>query len=105
MKMFKELSRQEQMDKMLEHVNIMLGLVRETSEQKGFVEYIDLDEESIKQFSDWNIKWLGIRPDMEVFIVYGIEGDDKYPLYAVNISGDSVITALDELFRLLGRKF
>lgn len=103
--MFKELSRKEKMDMMLEHVNIMLGLVRETSEQKGFVEYIDLNEENIKQFSDWNIQWLGIRPYMEVFIVYGIEGDHKYPLYAVNITADSVMTALDELFRLLGRKF
>lgn len=103
--MFKELSRKEQMDKMLEHVNIMLGLVRETSKQKGFVEYIDINEENINQFSVWDIQWLGIKPDMEAFIVYGIEDDEKYPLYAVNITADSVVTALDELFRLLGRKF
>ena len=105
MEMFKELSRQERMNEMLEHVNAMLRRIR--PDRCLAVNYLNADEENIKAFSEWDRTRLCILPHNEYFVVMEWENASTkaYILYAVNISMDSELTAMEELFHLLSYKF
>lgn len=101
-KPFKELTRDERMDELLEHVNSILHRIHPKREL--WVDYIKLDDENIKRFSDWTRKRLGLLPCGERLIIS--EGTHmENVLYAVDISADSELTAMDELFHLLSYKF
>ena len=100
MKPFKELSREERMAELLEHANTILNRIHPG---RGLtIEYIKMDDKKIKAFSDWDIEYHHIHTGLEYFV---ISENKAYPLYVVNITADSEMTAMDELFRLLGRKF
>ena len=102
MKPFKELSRRERMNELLVHVNQIMHRIY--PDRELWVDYVKPDEESIKTFSDWTQKRLGILTGAEYLIVS--EGPSmESVLYAVNISADSELTAMDELFHLLSYKF
>ncbi len=101
-KPFKELSRDERMNELLEHVNSIMHRIHPKREL--WVDYIKFDDENIKRFSDWTCQRLGLLTGLEYMIVS--EGTHmENVLYAVNVSADSELTAMYELFDLLSRKF
>lgn len=101
-KPFKELTRDERMDELLEHVNSIMH--RLLPKRELWVDYIKLDDENIKRFSDWTRERLGLLTGTEYLIIS--EGSHmESVLYAVNITADSELTAMDELFHLLSYKF
>lgn len=101
MKAFKELTRTERMDELLGHVNEILNRIH-PGRGLGIV-YVKMDDAKLSWFTEWNRKYFALHTGEEYFMVY--EDDGKTLLYVVNITADSDMTALDELFRLLGRKF
>ena len=51
--------------------------------------------------SDWDRKYLGVIDGEDYFFIF-VEGN---PLYAINVTGDSVLTAIRELVEKLADKF
>ena len=51
--------------------------------------------------TDWDRKYLQLIDGEDYFFIF-VDGS---PLYAVNVTGDSIICALYELIELLSRKF
>lgn len=102
MKSFKELSRAERMNELCTHVNEILHRIH--PDRELWVDYVKPDEETIKNFSDWTQRRLNILVGLEYLIVS--EGARmESVLYAVDISADSELTAMDELFHLMSYKF
>lgn len=104
-KLFKKLSRKERMDEMLVHVNQML---RRIHPDRGLVvSYIKMADEDLKSFSDWDRKRFRLHTELEYFIVVEWEpaATKACVLYVVDVSADSELTAMDELFHLLSYKF
>lgn len=67
--------------------------------------YFDTMDDINSIFTEWEIKYLGILPGIEYFLV--CEPDPEtglHELYAVNVSGDSYLTAASELMNLASRK-
>ena len=60
-----------------------------------------MTDEEIGEFSDWDQRRLGLLHGEEMFII----GEPDRVLYAVNVTGDSVLTAAYELMRLVSAKF
>ena len=65
------------------------------------IEYFVETEESIKSFSEFKAMYLGMRPCRACIYVWC----DADLLYAVNVSGDSILTIIDEAMQLIARKF
>lgn len=65
------------------------------------IRYAILTEEELALFSEWDQKWLGLFHDGEMFII----SEPGHNLYAVDVSGDSLLTAAYELMRLVSAKF
>lgn len=65
------------------------------------IEYFVETEETIKSFSDWKAKYLGMHPCRACIYVWC----DADLLYAINVSGDSILTIIDEAMQLIARKF
>lgn len=61
-------------------------------------------EEIAAKFTEWERKYYGIRASDEYFLVYENPAEGKSLLYAVNVSGDSELTAAAELMDLASRK-
>lgn len=104
-KLFKELIRKERMDEMLVHVNQML---RRIHPDRGLaVNFLKMTDDDLQSFSDWDRKRFGLYTGMECFIVteWEPEATKACVLYVVDISADSELTAMDELFHLLSYKF
>ena len=103
MRAFKKLNREERMAELLKHINVILNRIH--PDNLFYVEYIQINKENIKCFSDWDRERFALHTGEEYFVVK--EGNETFShnLYVVNVSCDSEMTALDELFRLLGRKF
>ena len=106
MKSFKELTREERMNELLEHVNAILHRIH-PDRPYLFVDYLAATKENLEQFSEWDRTRFCLRPGNEYFIVSENESpcDKSHNYYAVNISCDSPLTAMDELFHLLSYKF
>ncbi len=66
------------------------------------VSYFHGTEEDVAKFSEWDRRRLFIWQDREIFLVYE---DSGHLLYSVHVDGDSYLTALDELVRLVSAKF
>ena len=76
------------------------------NEQKGLnwnLVYRKETEETITKLTDWERRYHHIMPGGEY--IYVREVDTGALLYAVEVTGDSVITALSELMDLISRKF
>ena len=104
-KLFKELTRKERMDEMLVHVNQML---RRIHPNRGLVvNYLKMTDNDLESFSDWDRKRFVLHTGLEYFIVTEWEpgATRAYVLYVVDVSADSELTAMDELFHLLSHKF
>lgn len=104
-KLFKELTRKERMDEMLVHVNQML---RRIHPDRGLaVNFLKITDDDLQSFSDWDRKRFGLYTGMECFIIMEWERASTRSriLYVVDISADSELTAMNELFHLLSYKF
>lgn len=67
--------------------------------------YFDTMEDIATILNEWQMKYLGILPGIEYFLVYEPDPKNgKHLLYAVNVSGDSCLTAASELMDLASRK-
>lgn len=76
------------------------------NESKGLnwdIIYRKETEETIEHLSDWERKYHHILTGEEYFYIREVDTGDL--LYTVNVTGDSVLTALSELMNLLSRKF
>lgn len=85
-------------------------MIRECGRRQDIIiTFATLNDESISDFSDWNRKYHHLYTGEEVFCIWEmIEteiGFDKGLLYAVDVSGDSLMTAAGELMDLVSRKF
>lgn len=60
-------------------------------------------EESIKALKPWDVQRFGILSGEELFMVWDDRTGDL--LYVVNVTADSMLTAVSELMNLLARKF
>lgn len=66
------------------------------------VSYFQGTEEDVAKFSEWDRIRLSIWPDREIFLVCE---DSGRLLYTVHVDGDSYLTALNEVIRLVSAKF
>ncbi len=58
-------------------------------------------EETIAKYGEWKAMGLMMYPGRECIYVWC----NEEPLYAVNVSGDSILTIIDEAMQLIARKF
>lgn len=58
---------------------------------------------SIANFTEWEQQYFHIMTGEEYFFIWNEHED--HLLYVINVTGDSVLTALSELMNLIGRKF
>ena len=79
------------------------------------IRYYDMTEENLAKFSPWSRQYHSLFPGLEYLLVFETEKpitelpNDYKPdttslLYAVNVSGDSCLTAAAELLDLASRK-
>lgn len=74
--------------------------------QRIAITYTRLDDENISQFSDFQRRYYGLLTGEEYFIIWDERGAGKPDLlYAVNVTGDSILTAGGELMTLVAKKF
>ena len=67
------------------------------------IAFTTITKHSIQNFSEWDRHRFCIMTGDERFLIYG--GDEGHLLYSVNVTGDSVLTATEELMDLVARKF
>ena len=108
MKSFRELSRAERMNELCAHVNEILHRIH--PDRKLTVEYFLADDTNLQLLSDWTKQRLNLFSGMEYLTITEKLSDtgtakDYHILYAVNITMDSGLTALAELFNLMSYKF
>ena len=65
------------------------------------IRYAVMTEEELALFSEWDQQWLDLFHGEEMFII----SEPGHNLYAVNVTGDSLLTAAYELMRLVSAKF
>ena len=99
--------RTEQMERVATQ---METIVKENGRRKDIaITYCEMDAESIADFTDWECERNELFIGHEYFLIW--EVPDPYAidpfrlLYAVNVSADSVLTAVAELMNLVSRKF
>ena len=86
------------------------NLVRDYGRRSDIaITYDRLSDESIAEFTDFQRTYHSLQTGEEFFLVWETpDPDDVDPralLYAVNITGDSNMTAAGELMDLISRKF
>jgi hypothetical protein len=68
-----------------------------------------MDAESIADFTEWERERNELFIGHEYFLIWEVPDpyaiDPFHLLYAVNVSADSVLTAVSELMNLVSRKF
>lgn len=69
------------------------------------VSFTQPGEADLKQFSDWENKYFGLRPNEEYFMIYEKIDIEYHLLYVVNVTADSLLTAAQELMDLVASKF
>lgn len=91
------------MTKLLTHVSAIMDEVRK--DKPLLIVYGREDNETVAEcYTEWQRKYFHILPGEEYVTVWEDEGCGDL-LYAVNVTGDSYLTALNQLFDLLHRKF
>ena len=89
--------------------NAMKLLKMARPEKNLGISYIKVSGDNIESFSEWQRERNAIRTGDEYFLVWDYspdwETDEPDLLYAVCVTGDSLLTAAAELMNLLSRKF
>jgi len=93
--------KQLQMNQCLSCVRQIMNIVR--PEKKWRMEYQQVTETSLAKFTPFAQRYFHILTGDEYIFIWDEEYNDL--LYAVNVSADSVMTALSELMSLLSYKF
>lgn len=68
------------------------------------ISYVKMTEEALDTFSDWDKQRFGILRSEEYFIIRRCNRDDEL-LYFVDITADSLFTAMKELTDKIAKKF
>ena len=95
------MTKAEQMQKVADSVNVLIKMMR--PDKHLDIQYVKLTDENIGAFGDWDIVRLCLYTGDEQFIISDV--DENSRLYAVNVTGDSVLTAAAELMDLVSKKF
>ena len=69
--------------------------------QRVYIIYERLSRERVRGFSPFQREYFHLLSGEEYFLIY----DDWGLMYAVNVTGDSVLTAGNELLSLVAKKF
>ncbi len=99
--------RTEQMNRVASQMDT---IVKENGRRKDIaITYCEMDAESIADFTDWQCQKNKLFIGNEYFLIWEVPGpyaiEPFHLLYAVNVSADSVLTAVAELMNLVCRKF
>ena len=71
------------------------------------IRYIKTNQANICTFSDWQRRYHDLLTGCEYFLIYEKQ-HDGYPdflLYAINVTADAPLTAVEELMRTVAAKF
>ena len=98
--------KQLTIDSCLRNIRNIMNLARPDMPLR--IEYWKISENpalgsSIHNFTEWEQRYFHIMTGEEYFFIWDEEEDRL--LYVVNVTGDSVLTALSELMNLIGKKF
>lgn len=92
--------KERQINFCIEKIQEMLQLIN--SEKKWTIKYFyPKDFHEFEPYSPWDVQRHHLFVNDEYFLIM----DDDGILYAVNVTGDSVLTAVEELMLLLSKKF
>ena len=99
--------RTEQMERVATQ---METIVKENGRRNDIaITYCEMDAESIADFTEWERERNELFIGHEYFLIWEVPDpyaiDPFHLLYAVNVSADSVLTAVAELMNLVSRKF
>ena len=99
--------RTEQMERVATQ---METIVKENGRRNDIaITYCEMDAESIADFTEWERERNELFIGHEYFLIWEVPDpyaiDPFHLLYAVNVSADSVLTAVAELMNLVCRKF
>ena len=99
--------RTEQMERVATQ---METIVKENGRRNDIaITYCEMDAESIADFTEWERDRNELFIGHEYFLIWEVPDpyaiDPFHLLYAVNVSADSVLTAVSELMNLVSRKF
>ena len=65
--------------------------------------YAEVDEDVLALFTDFEKQYHRIHDGDEMFFIF--DRPDDILLYTVNVTGDSVLTAFEELMKVIAAKF
>lgn len=89
---------------LIDWVHTIQSMMRRTRPDMPLnIDLVCLNEHNIQGFTDFERRYHGLLTG-EKFITIR-EAADNYLLYAVNVTGDSILTAVGELMNLIARKF
>ena len=99
--------RTEQMERVATQ---METIVKENGRRNDIaITFCEMDAESIADFTEWERERNELFIGHEYFLIWEVPDpyaiDPFHLLYAVNVSADSVLTAVAELMNLVCRKF
>jgi len=88
----------------------METIVKENGRRNDIaITYCEMDAESLADFTEWERERNELFIGHEYFLIWEVPDphniDPFHLLYAVNVSADSVLTAVAELMNLVSRKF
>ena len=92
--------KQSRIEACLQHIRGIMEICRPDKPLR--IEYMKISEDNINSFTEWERRYHHILTGDEYFI---IREEDGQLLYARNVSGDSILTALWELMDLIAKKF
>lgn len=91
-------------DEMAHAIRCISSLLQKVRPDKDIdIAYRREDMESVKEFSDWDRQCHHILSGDENIYIWDAKNGTL--LYAVNVTGDSVLTAISELMSLIAKKF
>lgn len=96
-----EKTKEEYIDYSIEKIKDILQFLR--PEKSWEIKYIRLKLPA-EVFDEWTITYHGLIANEEYILIYDDE-QMNHLLYAINVTGDSVLCALSELMQLLVNKF
>ena len=99
--------RPEQMERVATQMDT---IVKENGRRNDIaITYCEMDAESIADFTEWERERNELFIGHEYFLIWEVPDphaiEPFHLLYAVNVSADSVLTAVAELMNLVSRKF
>ena len=99
--------RTEQMERVATQMDT---IVKENGRRDDItITYCEMDAESIADFTEWERERTKLFIGYEYFLIWEVPDpyaiDPFHLLYAVNVSADSVLTAVAELMNLVSHKF